>query len=101
MVLKKAFLYLHLAFQILPFVGTFQGIVFVVMIIVVFLCVFKLPITYIKDTNMSAAPVLKTSSTTSSFLDVSLSMKISSKGRREGASRAHFRRKKKTKKRNA
>ena len=40
MVLKKAILYLHLAFQILPFVGTFQGIVFVVMIIVVFLCLF-------------------------------------------------------------
>ena len=61
------------------------------------LFVFKLPITYIKDTNMSAAPFLKTSSTTSSFLDVSLSMKISSKGRREGASRAHFRRKEKAK----
>ena len=38
------------------------------------LFVFKLPITYIKDTNMSAAPFLKTSSTTSSFLDVSLSL---------------------------
>ena len=46
--------------------------------------------------NMSAAPSLKTSSTTS-FLEVSLSMKILSKGRREGTSRAHFRRKKKAK----
>ena len=49
-----------------------------VLFLFLFVClfVFKLPITYIKvntETKMSAAPSLKTSSTTS-FLDVSLSL---------------------------